>query len=144
VRFYGRYERLGGSGFSLIEILVALAIVGLALGTTATVLDTGLLGHGMAVDEDMALAIAEEKLAEAGVTGTLRHGRMEGISNARYRWRVVVSPYEDRQDKKAWASQDVRGPAIGLYRIEVSVGWRENAHDREIAISTLRLGPAWK
>ncbi len=120
-------------GFSLIEVLFALAIVGLALGTAATVFSNGLLGHNAAGDVDTALALAQEKLAAAGVTTPLGAGETHGDFAGRFAWRVTTARFDDKELDAAPPS------ALTLYRIEAQVAWRDGLRQREIALQTLRL-----
>jgi general secretion pathway protein I len=118
----------------LVEVLVALAIVGLALGATAGVFRNGAASHAVAADVDMALAVAEERLTLAAVAAPLRPGDSHGDFGERFAWQTTVAPYDD-------------GPAdptaaLRLYRIEVAVEWREGRHDRRLSLSSLRLAPA--
>ena len=125
-------------GFSLIEVLVALAIVGLLMAAIFTVLGTGGLGHGRAGDVDAALSLADAKLDGAGIGDALRAGKTDGIVDERFRWRLTVTPYEDR-DKTGFASDPV--PLMRLFRVEVTVSWYEGRRVRQIALATLRLAP---
>ena len=160
-----KLDRTGGrsAGFSLIEVLIALAILGLALGAIAGVFGTGLLGHRAAADADTALAVAEEKLDAAGVVDRLAPGHSEGVFSGRFRWSVNVAPYED---KASSGPSDPRtdgfrtgGPrtdnlgmdapaaetipaAFRLFRIEVAVGWYDGERARQVTLATLRLAPA--
>ena len=120
-------------GFSLIEVLVALAIVGLALGAAAAVFGNGLAGHEVASDVDTALAAAEEKLAGAGIAEALHPGHAEGVFADRYDWRVAVMPYEDK------ATADAPPSGFRLFRIEATVRWREGLRHRQVTLETLRL-----
>jgi general secretion pathway protein I len=124
------------AGFTLIEVLVALAIVGLAVGATAFVLGNGLMGHETAADAEAALAVAEERLALAGATP--HPGANSGTEDGRFAWRTTVAAYDDSADKTA----DAPTTLPRLYRIAVTVAWRDGRRDREVALSTLRLGPA--
>lgn len=119
-------------------MLFALALVGLELGAAASVFGNGLLGHRTAGNVDTALALAEEKLAAAGVTEPLRPGRTDGVFAARFAWRLAVAAYDD-PDAAAAA-----GPAapVRLYRIEARIAWRDGIREREVALDTLRLAPA--
>ena len=124
------------AGFSLIEVLIALAIVGLALGATATVYGNGYLSHGAAQDVDTALALAEQKLDATGVTETLRPGHEEGSFDTRFRWQMAISKYEDRG-----AASDEMATGLRLFHVGITVLWRDGLRERQIALSTLRLVP---
>jgi general secretion pathway protein I len=122
------------AGFTLIEALVALALVGLALGAVAGVFGNGLRGHETAADAETALALAEERLALAA--SSPHPGAGSGNFAGRFAWQTVVAPYDDGAAGKLADA----GPQ--LYRIAVSVAWRDGHRSREVALSTLRLRPA--
>jgi general secretion pathway protein I len=130
-------NRRGSGGFSLVEVLVALVITGLALAAAAGVFRTGLLGHEAAAGADAALALAEEKIAAAGITEPLRPGRSAGLFGDRFQWQVSIEPYQ----QKSSADSDQPLPGLQLYRVAVTVAWRDGHRQRQMALDTLRLGP---
>jgi general secretion pathway protein I len=122
------------SGFTLIEVLVALAIVGLALAAVASVLGNGLTAHETVSGAEEALALAEEQLTLAGAT--LRPGTTSGTYAGQFAWQTTVAPYTDADNKTA----DAPSSLPPLYRVAVSVAWRDGRRSRQVALSTLRLG----
>jgi general secretion pathway protein I len=128
------------AGFTLIEVLVALAIVGLALGALASVFGNGLMGHDTAAGAEAALALAEERLAMAAVPGSLRPGTDKGVYAERFAWQTTVSPYEERGEKDKPFAEPKGLPR--LFRVAVSVAWRDGHRSRQLSLSTLRLGAA--
>ncbi len=123
-------------------MLVALAIVGLMLGATASVFGNGLLGNAAAENVNTALTVAEEKLAAIGVTETLRPRQTQGIFAERFAWRLAVAPFDDKPASPAESSTAADSVALRLFRIDVSVAWREGLRARQVALTTLRLAPA--
>jgi|SRR5215472_2144364 general secretion pathway protein I len=123
------------AGFTLVEVLVALAIVGLALGAVAASFGNSLTAHETVADAEAALAVAEEQLALAAAAP--HPGTSGGNFAGRFAWRTTVARYDDG-DK---AADSLRSLPV-LYRVAVSVAWRDGRHSREVALSTLRLGPA--
>jgi prepilin-type N-terminal cleavage/methylation domain-containing protein len=134
--FCGREPRRTAGGFTLLEVLVALVITGLALAAAGGVFRTGLLGHEVAAGSDMALAVAEEKIASVGIAEPLRPGRSAGLFANRFQWQVSVEPYLD-QPSAGFARPVAE---LQLYRIAVSVAWRDGHRQRALALDTLRLG----
>jgi general secretion pathway protein I len=124
-------------GFTLVEVLVALAIVGLALGAVAAAFGNGITAHETASGAETALALAEERLALAAAMP--QPGNTGGDFADRFAWRTAVAPYEDGDKSAAAAVAAPVGPR--LYRITVSVAWRDGRRNREVALSTLRLAP---
>lgn len=124
-------------GFSLLEVLIALAIVGLALAAAAGTFGAGLLGHEAARDAATALSLAEGKLAEAGIAAPLGESRSEGSFANRFDWQVTVAPYDDPSEDRLAATND----GWRLYRVLVAVAWQDGRRRRELTLATLRLRP---
>jgi general secretion pathway protein I len=79
------------AGFTLIEALVALAIIAVVLGAIGSVIATTTRGT-RAIDQRLALAgTAETLLADLPARGLLKPGRQSG-ELAGSRWRVDVTP----------------------------------------------------
>ena len=125
------------SGFTLIEVLVALAIAGVALAAIVGVFSSSVAGQTAADGAAAALAVAEDHMADAEATAILRPGDSTGVFAGRYRWRVVVAPYKDAGAEPV----DPLAATVRLLRIEVTVAWADGSRRRRIALDTLRLGP---
>lgn len=119
-------KRHRSGGFTLIEILVALAIVALALG--AVVAETGHYLSAMARMQDRTLAhwIAVDRLTEAQLAGTWpATGNSEGtleFASREWEWtlRVSVTPNERMRrldvEVRTAGSEDIAAAAIGYLR----------------------------
>jgi len=120
------------AGFSLLEVLVAFAILSLTLGVILAIFSGGLRNLGQSQSYTEAMLNAQSKLAEIGVTTPLVPGEQQGrIDGNRYRWAAQIT---------AVALQ----PAlrVALYRIHLTVSWGSGADQRAVALDTLRIGPA--
>ena len=81
----------GTAGFTLIEALVALAIIAIVLGTIGSVIAVTTKGT-RSIDQRLALAsTAETLLADLPARGLLKPGRQSG-QLAGSRWRVDIAP----------------------------------------------------
>lgn len=79
------------AGFTLIEVLVALAIVAAVLSSIGAVIATSVKGT-RSIDQRLALTgAAETLLAELPARSLLKAGRQSG-ELAGHRWRIDVSP----------------------------------------------------
>ncbi|MDN5006382.1 prepilin-type N-terminal cleavage/methylation domain-containing protein [Bradyrhizobium sp. GCM10027634] len=81
----------GTAGFTLIETLVALAIIAIVLGTIGSVISVTTKGT-RSIDQHLALSgTAETLLADLPARGLLKPGRQSG-ELAGSRWRVDIAP----------------------------------------------------
>lgn len=128
------YRSKSQRGYSLLEVLVAFAILALAVGTILSLFATGLRNTAVASDYARALTLAESQLAYfQGIDPLqLESGESEGVEEG-FSWHSRISPYDD----VAAASSASR-----LYRIDVDVNWEGNGKPRSVQLSTLRIGKA--
>lgn len=121
------------SGFSLLEVLVAFAILSVSLGVLLQVFATGLRNATLADDYSQATLYAESILAAIGRETPLNEGVRSGPVNDRFAWRSTVSPYTE-------GMPDLEKARIRVYRISVEVFWSGRIQDRSVMLETLRLG----
>jgi general secretion pathway protein I len=79
------------AGFSLVEVVVALAIMSLSLVALLHLFSSSLKIAGSASDLAIATSLARSRLAEAGIAENLRLGETSGVAYADFHWsqRVV-------------------------------------------------------
>lgn len=114
------------AGFSLLEVLVAFAIMALALGVLYQALGGSLRGVGAAGDSTRAVLLAQsvldlydvvppEGLAEDGVTG-------DGLA-----WELRSEPFPVAIENPQWE----------LHEVVARVRWHDRGREREFALTTL-------
>ncbi len=117
-------------GFTLLEVLVALAIAGLALAVMSEAAAGGIQASKIAAGYQEALSRTRSHLAAlVGNEGALVAGQAEGDDGGGYRWRYRVSEIE-RQGQPA---------GLALYEVEVAVAWTMGGHRREVVLRTQRV-----
>ena len=119
------------SGFSLLEVLVAFAILSMSLGVLYQAFSNSLRNVGASGDYSRAIIIAEARLAEAMADVPLNEGSDQGEVDGRYQWKVVVQRYE-------YEGEEIVS-RFTPYQVEVVVSWQDGKHTREYQLSTLRL-----
>ncbi|MBS0457349.1 MAG: prepilin-type N-terminal cleavage/methylation domain-containing protein [Proteobacteria bacterium] len=81
-------------GFTLIEVLVAFALLAVGLGILLAILSSGVRGIANASDSTRASLYAQGLFATLGGDGQLHPGHSQGsFENGRYRWTLEISRY---------------------------------------------------
>ena len=125
------------AGFTLVESIVALAILVLTFGALYQAFSQGAGGYRRAELALAASELAQSLLDEAGTTEPLAAGTRQGTSPEGYGWQVLTIPYEPRR-----RPGDGAGPAA--YWVTVTVGWQARAAGApsSFTMATLRLQEA--
>lgn len=124
------------AGFTLLEVLVALAIAGLALAAMAEAATGGLLASHTAAGYQQAVSRAKSHLAALGDEASLAPGEAEGDDGGGYHWRFAVRE-ADRPGQSGPATSVV---GLALYDVEVGISWTEDGRRREVVLHSRRIG----
>ena len=118
-------------GFTLLEVLVAVSIVGIALVVLLRLHLLSLDATLAAQDLSTAVLLAQGKmstfLAQSPPAGE-DEGRFDGPDLERFSWTTLVTRYD-------LGPEDRDGPA-GVRRVRVSVHWREGNRNRSYSLET--------
>ena len=119
------------SGFSLLEMMVAVAILGLALGALYQAASGAT--RNVRTDERYAYAVelSRSLLADNSVVPISGHSN-SGETASGFRWEVFATPIERP-----------RGSALSggrLQRLEVSVAWFDGPRQREVRLHSVVPG----
>ncbi|MDB5617782.1 type II secretion system protein [Tardiphaga sp.] len=116
------------AGFTLIEVLVALAIVATVLSSIGMVIATSVKGTRQ-IDQRLALAgVAETLMAGLPARELLKPGRQSG-ETAGHRWRIDVTsmPRTDEAPAGRWTPLSItlrlqapRGPALQVSTVRLA------------------------
>lgn len=120
-------------GFSLIEVLVALAILSLAFAVLISAISRGLEASRRSEAEAGAAQVAQNLLATLGITDTVKLGDTRGTDSDRYSWRIHVEPFDGNVE---YASRDIKAA-----KVTITVDWLDNEKSRSFTLSTLRFQP---
>src|SRR5262249_38679021 len=119
------------AGFTLVEVIVALAILALSLNVILPAISDALWRTGEAEAQAEAASLARSLLAQAGSAMPLNNGAAAGQLENGFRWRLSVSPYDTANQLTP-----VRG-----YLVSAEVSWDDARQERSVVLTTLRLGP---
>ena len=126
-------------GFTLIEVIIAFALLALALTLLLGSMSGAAKQIRHADDAGRATLHAQSMLTQLGVGEALQTGRSEGeLENGRYRWSLAVTPYVDPLMPPAAAS-DLSAPR--LLHVDLTIGWGDAA-GQQLHWQSLRLAPA--
>jgi general secretion pathway protein I len=133
------------SGFSLIEVLVAFAILAVSLGVLMQIFSRASLTTAASAQYRRAAGLATARLEAVGSAIPLEPGTASGDPEDGMAWELSMVPLEG--DAQAQAHLGIpRDDGLGFappampYRVMVSVLWRDGARARRLTLSTLRLG----
>jgi prepilin-type N-terminal cleavage/methylation domain-containing protein len=130
---------LRGNGFTLLEVVVALAIAGLALVGLFRAGSGGLFAVDTAARGEEAVQRAQSHLAAVGRDAALTEGDFTGDDGGGYRWTLRVRPLSTRQ---SLAQDGISSATTTLFNVEVAISWPARAGERSVVLRTLRLGSA--
>jgi len=124
------------SGFTLLEVLVAFVLAAIGIVALIQAFAGGLRNLGKMDEYVMAAMVAESRLAEVGILYPVAEGEMEGMEEGdKYRWHVLVSPYEDPDGLVVATEQ-----SPGLFLVEVEVNWAGARRPGVFRLQSLRAG----
>lgn len=122
-------------GFSLLEVLVAFAILALSLGVLLQIFSKAMATTAISETYAQAVALAEGKLNAVGSEVPLEEGVHTGDPEQGMDWIVYVEPYQIVE----WAADD---PPFQPYRVTAVASWPSTSGTRRVALRTIRLGQA--
>jgi general secretion pathway protein I len=121
-------------GFTLIEVVVATAILGIGLTVIIELFSGGLRLARTSMEYTRAVNYARMKLEEIAVKKTMGEGSEEGKFDETYRWQVGVKkvdilPTESQTDYK---------PPTELFQVKVQVIWKSGSQERSALFESYR------
>jgi general secretion pathway protein I len=130
-------ERRRTGGFTLIEVVVAVAIAGLALVALFRAGTGGLIAVDAAGRVDEAIERAQSHLAAFGRSGAIVPGEAEGEDGGGYRFQMRALPLATQQS----LSPGQNAAATTLYDVEVLISWKAGGRTRSASLRSRRIGP---
>ena len=121
-------------GFTLIEVLVAVAILGIGLTVTLELFSGGLRLGRASEEYTKAVNYARMKMEEMAVKTEVTEGVEEGSFDDTFRWQVEVKkvdllPVEDKPDFKLPAH---------FFQVQIDVIWKSGSKERSTRIESYR------
>jgi len=122
-------------GFTLLEVLVAMAILGVGLIVIIELFSGGLRLGRTAEEYTRAVGYARMKLEEISLAKTLEEGIEEGEFDREYRWQVEVKKVDLLPPGKETSYQ----PPVALYWVRIEVLWKSGIRERTTALESYRV-----
>ena len=128
--------RRGERGFTLLEVMVATAIAGLALVGLFKAGSAGVFASDVATRVEQAVERAQSHMAAFGREGAVTASEMEGDDGGGYHWHLRAVTLASEQLAPSGSA-----PSISLFDVQVMISWRAPGRDRSVLLTTRRIGP---
>ena len=143
---FSKKNRFPERGFTLLEVIIALVITGLALAVLFQGGVAGLRTARIAASYQVALSRARSRLAATCLPDMLHTLDQQGDDGGGYHWHTPRGGawLGDRPACRQRSASPQRNPGatVSLYAVSVVVSWQGDGGSREVRLATDRLGPA--
>jgi general secretion pathway protein I len=138
-RFYKGFLTSGGNvlsttGFTLIEIVVALAILGIGLTVIIELFSGGLRLGRTSEEYTRATGYARMKMEEIISKRNIQEGTDEGDFDKTFRWQVDVKKIDLLPVGK---DLDLK-PPVDLFLVKVNILWKSGSKERSASLETYK------
>ena len=123
------------AGFTLLEVIVALALATASVASLYQIYTRGWRGVRLAGSDSAALEVAKNQLASAGLESPLAAGTTSGLSPEGVSWTSEIRAYVPPGDGGSEAALPL------AYWVNVKVVWREGPArpQRSLELQTIKL-----
>jgi general secretion pathway protein I len=128
--------RKGFRGFTLIEVVVAMAILGIGLVVIIELFGGGLRLGRTSEEYTRAVGYARMKLEEVSLSPSLEEGVQEGEFDRDFRWQMEVKKVNLLPP--AGIETDYR-PPVELFQINLQVLWNSGLREKTFGLESYRI-----
>ena len=121
-------------GFTLVEVVVAMAVLGISLVLIIELFSGGLRLARASEEYTIAGQFARQKMEEIALSNQLEEGIEEGEFDSTYRWQAEVKKIEVLLFSK---ETDYR-PPVDLFQVQVRIIWKSGNKERMTRIETFK------
>ncbi|MGQ9647163.1 MAG: type IV pilus modification PilV family protein [Thermodesulfobacteriota bacterium] len=121
-------------GFTLIEVVVAMAILGVGITVVIELFSGSLRLVRTSAEYTRAVNYGRLKLEEITVKPALSEGAVEGDFDGTYRWQVEVK----RRDLLPSKIETDFKPPVELFQVKVHVFWKSGKAKKSTVLETYR------
>jgi len=122
-------------GFTLIEVLVAVAILGIGLTMLLELFSGGLRSAKVSEEYTKAVCYGKGKMEEMLTSRDFSEGETEGSFDDQFSWKVEV---KKSNPSLGQPNESETKLPIDLFQIVVRVTWQSGRGERNIEMETLR------
>ena len=123
------------AGFTLLEVLLAVVILGVSLTTILLQFQTALRAGSISQERTNAVIYAKEKLESLKIEDELSESSQSGTFENGYEWETEVSLYEYEDQEEDISYEDLRHET---YKLRATVKWNSGINKRQIELITLK------
>jgi general secretion pathway protein I len=123
----------GDAGFTIVEVVAALAILSLSLTLLFSTMSDGIHRQQRAKTLTEASALAQSLLARVGTELPLTPGAAKGDFANGFRWQIQVTPFGNASDAQEWP--------VAAYKVAVMVFAPSRSEQTAASLTTIRLAP---
>jgi len=128
-------------GFTLLEVLIAMAILALALPILLGLRNWDLNLHSKAGDITAATLLAQEKLIEAELSPVFPLGETSGAFQNPPLGYQVLGDTENRAEKYHWKRIVTTTPLPSVREVKIQILWEDGAANEQLEVSTYVFAP---
>jgi len=129
-----RGSRGDRNGFTLIEVVIAVAILGIGLTVIMELFSGGLRLARVSEEYTKAMNFASLKMEEIATQKTIEEGQAEGEFDKTFRWQVGVEKVDILPGDKGTEFK----PPANLYHIRLLVLWKSGSKERSASLETYK------
>ena len=121
------------AGFTLLEVVVAMTIVGIGVVTLLEIFSTGLRLGSRSSATTEAMTYGRQAMDEILLRRKIEEGALQGSLNERARWKLGIEPVREPSDTLSLSS------AWELKEITLDLRVTDAGRDRPVELRTYRL-----
>ena len=122
-------------GFTLLEVLLAVMILGISLTTILLQFQTALHAGSISQERTIAVIYAKEKLEALKIDSEITESSLGGSFDDGYEWETEISlyEYEDPTDENSY--ENLKNET---YKLRSTIKWNSGQHRRQAELTTLK------
>ena len=134
-------KRFDVAGFTLLEVMIAMAILALAMPILLGLRNWDLNLHSRAADITAATMLAQEKLIEAELSPVYPIGETTGDFRNSPPGYQVPFDIADRAQRYRWKRIITTTPLTAVREVKIQILWEQGATDEVLEASTYVFAP---